>query len=137
MLVTTIPAALERGATLFVQTRAERLLSRATGSRRCTACRWRSTAHPRVPATLVSARHFVVSGGAINSPALLLRSKLPDPRARPAHLPAPVVISAALFERAVEGWHGAPQTVYSDHFLETQPSTARSATSSRRRRCTR
>ena len=26
-----------------------------------------------------------------------------------------------LKERAVEGWHGAPQTVYSDHFLETQP----------------
>jgi choline dehydrogenase-like flavoprotein len=31
-----------------------------------------------------------------------------------------VVISAAIFDQKVEGWDGAPQTIYSDHFLDTQ-----------------
>ncbi len=124
MLVTTIPAALERGATLFVQTRVESLLLQGDRIEALRCVPVALDGSPAgAPATLVSARHFVVSGGAINSPALLLRSKLPDPHGllgRRTFL-HPVVISAALFERAVEGWHGAPQTVYSDHFLETQP----------------
>jgi choline dehydrogenase-like flavoprotein len=73
--------------------------------------------------TRIVARHYVVAGGAINSPALLKRSDLPDPHnllgARTfLH---PVVISAATFEQKVEAWDGAPQTLYSDHFLHTQP----------------
>lgn len=126
MLVTTLPAALERGATLLVQTRAE---SFALQGDRIEALRC-------VPvgldgsvaggdATRIVARHYVVAAGAINSPALLLRSKAPDPHGllgRRTFL-HPVVISAALFDRDIEGWKGAPQTVYSDHFLETQPLT--------------
>ena len=27
--------------------------------------------------------------------------------------------SSGVFEQNVEGWNGAPQTIYSDHFLET------------------
>jgi choline dehydrogenase-like flavoprotein len=71
----------------------------------------------------IEARHFVVAGGAINSPALLLRSDLPDPHGtlgRRTFL-HPVVISAAVFDQKVEGWTGAPQTIYTDHFLETDP----------------
>jgi choline dehydrogenase-like flavoprotein len=30
-------------------------------------------------------------------------------------------MSAAVLEQRVEGWQGAPQSIYSDHFLETQP----------------
>jgi choline dehydrogenase-like flavoprotein len=64
----------------------------------------------------------VVSGGAINSPALLMRSKAPDPH----HLLGkrtflhPTVVSAALMAQPVNGYAGAPQTIYSDHFMETQ-----------------
>jgi len=32
-----------------------------------------------------------------------------------------VVMSAATHSHRVEGWQGAPQTIYTDHFLETQP----------------
>ncbi len=124
MLVTTIPAALERGATLFVQTRVESLQLQGDRieSLRCLPVALDGSA-AGAPATSVRARHVVVAGGAINSPALMLRSKLPDPHGllgRRTFL-HPVVISAALFDEAVEGWKGAPQTVYSDHFLETQP----------------
>lgn len=69
------------------------------------------------------AKHFVVAGGAINSPALLLRSNAPDPRGllgKHTFL-HPTVISAGLFEQRVDGYAGAPQTIYSDHFLNAQP----------------
>ncbi|MDY0107802.1 MAG: GMC family oxidoreductase, partial [Giesbergeria sp.] len=33
----------------------------------------------------------------------------------------PVVMSAAVLPLKVEGWSGAPQTIYTDHFLDTQP----------------
>jgi hypothetical protein len=64
----------------------------------------------------------VLAGGAINTPALLLRSKAPDPSAMLGKRTFlhPTLISAAFFPQRVEGWAGAPQTVYSDHFLHTQ-----------------
>ena len=71
----------------------------------------------------MQARHFVVAGGAINSPALLLRSGAPDPHGRLGRRTFlhPVVISSAVFDRTVAGWDGAPQTMYTDHFLEVAP----------------
>jgi hypothetical protein len=33
----------------------------------------------------------------------------------------PTLISAGIFPQRVEAWAGAPQTVYSDHFLHTAP----------------
>ena len=83
MLVTTLPAALDRGATLLVQTRAERLeiVGDAVQAVVCmpVALNGRATASR---GTRVQARHVVVAGGAINSPALLLRSDAPDPHGR-------------------------------------------------------
>lgn len=124
MLVTTIPAALDGGAQLLVQTRAQRF--EHAGGRitalECVAVRGDgSIAAPGT--TRIVARHYVVAGGAINSPALLLRSKLPDPHQRLGRRTFlhPVVISAAVFDTSVEGWKGAPQSLYSDHFLDTQP----------------
>ena len=125
MLVTTIPAALDRGATLLVQTRALRFefddKARAT-TLLCVSVGLdgeRSTAaEPRIVA-----RHYIVAGGAINSPALLLRSGAPDPHGRLGSRTFlhPVVLSSATFEQRVEAWSGAPQTIYSDCFLGTHP----------------
>jgi choline dehydrogenase-like flavoprotein len=33
----------------------------------------------------------------------------------------PVVVSAAVYPQEVQGWQGAPQSIYSDHFLHTSP----------------
>lgn len=124
MLVTCVPTALDAGARLFVQTRAERI---EVQGGRAVGVRCRPVRLNGAPATddtvLVRARHVVVAGGAINSPALLLRSNLPDPH---GHLGRrtflhPVVVSAATFDTTVAAWAGAPQTVYSDHFLDTLP----------------
>jgi choline dehydrogenase-like flavoprotein len=124
MLVTTIPAALDRGATLLVETRVEKLELQQgrVVALQCNAVAANGAARAATT-TRINARHVVVAGGAINSPALLLRSGAADPH----HLLGtrtflhPVVLSAATFEHEVAGWQGAPQTIYTDHFLDTQP----------------
>jgi len=119
MLVTTPPVALDRGATLLVQTRAERF-ELANGKVKALLC---APAGQAGPPTRILARHFILAGGAINSPAVLLRSQAPDPHGRLGirTFLHPVVLSAAQMPGKVEGWHGAPQTIYTDHFLDTHP----------------
>ena len=126
MLVTTIPAALDKGATLLIETRAEDLVLEGgkVQALRCVAVR--ANGAPVVAdqvSTTIVARHFVLAGGAINSPAVLLRSKAPDPHALlgARTFLHPVVMSAAVLEQRVEGWAGAPQSIYTDHFMDTQP----------------
>jgi len=69
------------------------------------------------------ARAFVAAAGAIGTPALLLRSRVPDPHGLVGKRTFlhPVVVSAALMPEKIEAYYGAPQTVYSDHFLDTLP----------------
>jgi choline dehydrogenase-like flavoprotein len=124
MLVTTIPSALNHGATLLTHARAERLVLKGdkVDSLVCSALDATGVAASGRTVTL-RAKHFVVAGGAINSPALLLRSGAPDPHGLlgTRTFLHPTVISAAIFAQRVDGYAGAPQTIYSDHFLETQP----------------
>ncbi|GMV59202.1 MAG: putative GMC-type oxidoreductase [Betaproteobacteria bacterium] len=124
MLVTTIPAALERGARLYTRLRALRFEFDGARIARlvCAALRPDGLVESGVT-VVVRARHFVAAGGAINTPGLLLRSAAPDPygllgRRTFLH---PTVISSALFEQRVDGFAGAPQSLYSDHFLEVDP----------------
>lgn len=64
----------------------------------------------------VKAPVVVVAGGAVESPALLLRSGLSNPNIG-AHLRLhPVVAMAAYYAQRVEPWKGSLQTVLSDHF---------------------
>jgi len=126
MLVTTIPSALSAGATLLVETRAERFdLARGkVTALECYPARANgSRGAGESGRTRVVARHYVLAAGAINSPAVLLRSQAPDPYERlgARTFLHPVVMSAAVMGHKVEGWQGAPQTIYTDHFLETQP----------------
>ncbi|MBL8486057.1 MAG: GMC family oxidoreductase [Rhodocyclaceae bacterium] len=124
MLVTTLPGALARGARLFHRVRAQRLLfeaGRAT-TLECEAMDAQGM-HPSGVRLRLKARHFVLAGGAIGTPALLLRSRAPDPYGRLGKRTFlhPTVVSAAIMPEAVDGYAGAPQTIYSDHFLEVAP----------------
>jgi len=124
MLVTTIPAALARGARLVCGARAERLALRRgrVAHLECSALDARGIG-PAGPRVRVRARHYVLAAGAIGTPALLLRSGAPDPHrtlGRRTFL-HPTVISAAVMPGRVDGYAGAPQTIYSDHFLERGP----------------
>jgi choline dehydrogenase-like flavoprotein len=122
MLVTTIPSALDHGATLVTRARAERFVLRGDHADEllCTALDAGGVA-PTGRLLRLRAKHFVVAGGAINSPALLMRSGAPDPNkllGKRTFL-HPTLISAGIFPQRVDAWAGAPQTVYSDHFLHT------------------
>lgn len=125
MLVTAIPAALDRGALMLVETRAQRFefANGKVQSLVCSAVTLNGElASPNSRPTTIVARHYVLAAGAINSPAVLLRSKSPDPHHRlgARTFLHPVVISAGLMEQKVQPWQGAPQSIYSDHFLSTQ-----------------
>jgi choline dehydrogenase-like flavoprotein len=124
MLVTTLPAALERGATLLVETSVQRF-ELANGKVRSLVCQpcAPNAALQGTSETRVRARHYVLAAGAINSPAVLLRSQAPDPHGLLGKRTFlhPVVMSAAVMQQKVDGWQGAPQTIYTDHYLDTQP----------------
>jgi len=124
MLVTTIPAALDRGAVLYHGLRAQRLEPSGEAITALHAVAMDALGvHPRAVRVTVRARHYVLSAGAIGTPALLLRSDVPDPYERLGRRTFlhPTVVSAALMPEAVRGDTGAPQSLYSDHFLQTQP----------------
>lgn len=124
MLVTTIPAALARGATLLTRTRAWKLRHAAgrVEALDCVALDAGGT-DPGAYKITVRARTFIAAGGAIGTPALLLRSDVPDPHRVVGQRTFlhPTVVSAALMPDRVDGFAGAPQTVYSDHFLDSLP----------------
>jgi hypothetical protein len=71
----------------------------------------------------VEPRVMVISGGALNSPALLLRSGVPGPMVGKYTWLHPVVAMGAFYKDAVEGFYGAPQSVASHHFAH-RPSGA-------------
>ncbi len=119
MLVTRIPATLEQGGELLYLARAERFVH--NGERiqglTCQALDAQGI-YPTGRQVSVRARHYILAGGGINSPALLLRSKAPDPHGRLGkrtflHL---VNFSAARFNARIDPYYGAPQSIYSDHF---------------------
>lgn len=119
-LVTTIPAALGRDAVLLTHARVYRL--RRRGDRiedvECQALNERSSDTTGVH-IIVRTKHVVLAGGGINTPAVLLRSKLPDPhglvgRRTFLHVTAG---SIAIMPRRIDPYHGAPQSVHSNEFL--------------------
>ena len=124
MLVTTIPASLDRGATLVTRARAW-TLEHARGRVAALTCIVLEPrgADPTARRIVVRAETFVAAGGAIGTPALLQRSKTPDPNGLVGTRTFlhPTVVSAALMPEAVDGWAGAPQTIYSDHFVDSLP----------------
>ncbi len=119
MLVTTIPAALEYGASLYVRTRAwkvairkgkvEALIAQALGEK---------SISPTGVKITIRAQHYVLAGGAIHSPALLMRSSAPDPHGTlgKRSFLHPVNLSLARMPGKIDAYYGAPQSIYSDHY---------------------
>jgi choline dehydrogenase-like flavoprotein len=124
MLVTTVPGALAKGATLVTRVRAQAYVLRGDRVQALEGLAMDAGGiAPTTRRVTVRARAYVAAAGAIGTPALLLRSGAPDPHAllgRRTFL-HPTVVSAAVMEGRVDAFAGAPQTIYSDHFLETQP----------------
>ncbi len=119
MLVTTIPGALEYGASLYVRTRAWKLEIRRDRVEALMAQALDAKSINPTGVTLrIRAKHYLLAGGAIHSPALLMRSNAPDPYrvlGKRSFL-HPTSTSLARMPTAVDGYYGAPQSIYSDHY---------------------
>ncbi len=119
MLVTAIPAALNAGAKILSRFSVARLQIKQQQVKGAYLQALDTQLRPSGIMVTVQARHVVLAAGAIGSPAVLLRSKVPDPY----HLVGkrtflhPSVMSGGLFAQLVNSHQGAPQSVYSDHFV--------------------
>lgn len=117
MDVTAIPAALDRGAALVTRVRVDRL--RLAGDR-ATAVEGLaldgSGVRPTGRRVRLHAPWVVVAAGAINSPALLLRSQVPDPyrRAGKRTFLQTHNYSLAMMPELVDGFAGVQQSIYMD-----------------------
>jgi len=114
MLVTYLPDAVQKGATVVARCRVDKLRAEAgrVVAAECTALGedgYTATAKKLT----VKANRFVVSGGAIHSPALLLRSGLGGGLVGRRTFLHPVVGVAGLWKDPIEPFYGAPQTVAS------------------------
>jgi choline dehydrogenase len=120
MLVSTIPEALKNGATLVHRLRVRQLqhadgkVTSAIGD----ALSAKDGTTPTGVTVTIRARHFLAAGGSLNTPALLLRSLLPDPHKLLGRrtLIHPVVLTTAVMPERIDAFHGAPQSIASDHF---------------------
>jgi choline dehydrogenase-like flavoprotein len=120
MLVTLLPDAVEKGLTLYANAWAKRLV---TDRHRVTAVEAliADPATDRAKGVTLTVRPKVtaVCGGAINSPALLLRSGLTGGgRVGLRTFLHPVVVMTGEYDEPVEPWSGAPQSASSHHFAD-------------------
>ena len=115
--LTYLPDAVKAGAEVYASCRVKRI---EWSSGRATAVH-ASFLEPRTEresgrSLRVEPRVVVVAGGAINSPALLLRSGLDQGPAGKFTWLHPVVAVGAFYKERIEGFYGAPQSVASHHF---------------------
>ncbi|MDH3843179.1 MAG: GMC family oxidoreductase N-terminal domain-containing protein, partial [Myxococcales bacterium] len=119
MLVTTIPTALDNKAKLIHHARAERVWVEGdtvvgVEASALTPDGWGTTGKT----IKVRAARTVLAGGGINTPAILLRSKVPDPHGRIGKRTFlhPTTLSMGIYDKGIDPYYGAPQSIYSDHF---------------------
>lgn len=120
MMLTYLPKALRAGATLYADARADAVLFSGGAVRGVRGAILDGATRGRRRSIEVRAPVVVVAAGAIESPFLLLRSRVPDGsgllgkklRVNPA---VPVI---GIFDEPVRGYLGVPQSVWSAHFAD-------------------
>jgi choline dehydrogenase-like flavoprotein len=119
MLTTTIPMALDNEAALVHHARAVRVLRQGDAVIGVEA----EALTPNVRGTTgqkitVRATRTVLAGGAMNTPAILMRSRVPDPYGRVGKRTFlhPTTLTMAIYPDPIDPFYGAPQSIYSDHF---------------------
>ncbi len=119
MLVTTIPSALNAGASLISQARVTRLVHSKDKITGLEAVAQDTYGHPLPITFTVKAKHYLLAAGAIHTPRLMMASGLTDPyqllgKRTFLH---PTLLSGAVFNKPIYAHAGAPQSIYSDEFV--------------------
>ena len=112
--ITTIPDAMRAGATVISRCYVDKVVVEkgvATGVE--AHLRNASGRHPTGHKVNVKAKYVIVSAGGRNSPALLMRSDIPDPEDRigARTFLQPQTVVAAEMNEPVNSWYGIPQAV--------------------------
>ena len=115
MLVTTVPSALNYGATLITNAKAINLQHNKRKVLGLDAVALNEMKQPTGYKIQIIAKRYILAAGAIHTPVLLMRSNTPDPyyllgKRTFLH---PVLLSGALFDKPIHGHSGAPQSIYS------------------------
>lgn len=112
--LTWLEDARARGVTLVTSSRVSRILRRGNEVSGVEAHTRGATAR-RIT---VSAPRAIVAGGAINTPALLLRSGIASRSTGRRTWLHPVVATLGEYDERIAPWSGSPQSVGSHHFAE-------------------
>lgn len=121
MLITYVPAALGAGARLYADCAARRIVAEAGRVKRVEGEVLDGLGRPRHRFS-VAAQVIVLCAGAINSPALLLRSGLANGNGqvgRNLHL-HPSVLLSGIYDEDIYGYRGIPQSYYVDEFIDLE-----------------
>lgn len=118
MLVTTIPSAMDEGSQLLYSARAERLIIENDKVTGIEVTALDKSYRPTGVKLTVKAPTVVLAAGGINGPAMMLRSNVPDPKGLVGKRTFfhPTIFSFAEFDKEINPYYGAPQSIYSDHF---------------------
>jgi choline dehydrogenase-like flavoprotein len=115
--LTYLPDAVSAGAEVYANCRVQKIeVQGGRAAAAVAAVLHRDTQQATGRTVRVEARVLVISGGAINSPALLLRSGIEQGPVGKKTWLHPVVAMGAFYKDRVEGFYGAPQSVASHHF---------------------
>jgi choline dehydrogenase-like flavoprotein len=119
MLVTMLPDAIANGAGVLSHCRIDRFEKGGPGFRLYGALLGADGKTPTGSTILIEADHLVLSGGAINTPALLLRSGYTGDGlvGRRTYL-HPTIAQFGIYPEPIQGFYGAPQSVASHHFAD-------------------
>jgi choline dehydrogenase-like flavoprotein len=123
MLVTKIPEAVRAGADVYANAWVENI---TRDGRKCTSIVAKlkdpQTDAPTGVTLTVRAKISVLSGGAINTPAILLRSNVnANGRTGKRTFLHPGISSVGMHTERIEAFVGAPQYVHSDQFVDRGP----------------
>ncbi len=122
MLATVIPDAVEKGLDVYANASVRTIeWSGRRASAVVASINDPETEKATGKTLRVEARVVAVCGGAINSPALLLRSGFSAPALGRYTWLHPVVVTLAEFEDEIQPYSGAPQSVYSHQFSDRGP----------------
>jgi len=113
-LINTIPKALKNGVDLISELEVTRLVYQGDQIN-MVHCQTKLGKEIKV-----RAKRFFLCAGAIATPGLMLKSNLIDPYKLigTRTFLHPTLISGAKYKNPINGAHGAPQSIYSNHFLE-------------------
>lgn len=119
MLVTTLPAAMDAGATLVHSCQAEVIRHHNGVATEVLCYALDERKRPNGVTVTLKAPTIIAAGGGINTPALFMRSGLPDPNSvvgkRTFLHPTTLVLGD--FDNVTAPYYGAPQSLYSDEFV--------------------